>query len=115
MPPASYCPARGRFGRLARVWAGGGYTGHLVDWSAMQLGVVLDIVRRSDDMRGFQVLPRRWVVERSFAWCLRSRRLVRDYERRTDTSETVILWSMTMLMSRRLAARGQDPVSARAA
>ncbi|WTI30745.1 IS5 family transposase [Streptomyces jietaisiensis] len=107
--------ARGRFGRLARVWADGGYTGHLVDWSATQLGVVLDIVRRSDDIRGFQVLPRRWVVERSFAWCLRSRRLVRDYERRTDTSEAVILWSMTMLMGRRLAARGQGPVPARAA
>ncbi|MET9567148.1 transposase [Streptomyces tauricus] len=100
--------ARDCFGRLARVWADGGYTGHLVDWSAAQLGVDLDIVRRSDDMRGFQVLPRRWVVERSFAWCLRSRRLVRDYERRTDTSETVILWSMTMLMSRRLAARHQQ-------
>jgi transposase len=101
--------ARGRFERLARVWADGGYTGHLVDWSAAQLGVVLDIVRRSDDISGFQVLPRRWVVERSFAWCLRSRRLVRDYERRTDTSEAVILWSMTMLMSRRLAARPQRP------
>lgn len=60
-------------------------------------------------MRGFQVLPRRWVVERSFAWWLRSRRLDRDYERRTDTSEMVILWSMTMLMSRRLAALGQGP------
>ncbi|MFI9825810.1 IS5 family transposase [Streptomyces sp. NPDC052013] len=101
--------ARDRFGRLARVWADGGYTGHLVDWSATQLGVVLDIVRRSDDISGFQALPRRWVVERSFAWCLRSRRLVRDYERRTDTSEAVILWSMTMLMSRRLAARHQRP------
>ncbi|CAM5472493.1 Transposase OS=Streptomyces griseomycini OX=66895 GN=FHS37_007770 PE=4 SV=1 [Streptomyces griseomycini] len=101
--------ARDRFGRLARIWADGGYTGHLVDWSATQLGVGLDIVRRSDDMHGFQVLPRRWVVERSFAWCLRSRRLVRDYERRTDTSEAVILWSMTMLMSRRLAARHQRP------
>ncbi|AKH80835.1 transposase [Streptomyces sp. CNQ-509] len=99
--------AKGRFGRLARVWADGGYTGHLVDWSAAQFGVVLDIVRRSDDIRGFEVLPRRWVVERSFAWCLRSRRLVRDYERRTDTSEAVVLWSMTMLMSRRLAARDQ--------
>lgn len=107
--------ARDRFGRLARVWADGGYTGHLVDWSATQLGVVLDIVRRSDDIRGFQVLPRRWVVERSFAWCLRSRRLVRDYERRTDTSEAIVLWSMTTLMSRRLAARGQGPVLARAA
>lgn len=91
-----------------RVWADGGYTGHLVDWSAAQLGVVLDIVRRIDGISGFQVLPRRWVVERSFAWCLRSWRLVRDYERRTDTSEAVIWWSMTMLMSRRLAAHRQQ-------
>ncbi len=97
--------ARGRFGRLARVWADGGYTGHVVDWSATQLGVVLDIVRRGDDTRGFEVLPRRWFVERSFAWCLRSRRLVRDYERRIDASEAVILWSMTMLMSRRLTVQ----------
>ncbi|WP_338058004.1 transposase [Streptomyces dangxiongensis] len=106
--------ARSRFGRLTRVWADGGYTGHLVDWSAAQLGVVLDIVRRSDDTRGFEVLPRRWVVDRSFAWCLCSRRLVRDYERRTDTSEGVVLWSMTMLMSRRLAARHQQRLAPRA-
>ncbi|MFI5571291.1 IS5 family transposase [Streptomyces sp. NPDC051740] len=59
--------ARGRFGRLARVWADGGYTGHLTDWTAAHLGLVLDVVRRSDDVQGFQALPRRWVVERSFA------------------------------------------------
>jgi transposase len=97
--------AKNHFRRLVRVWADGGYTGHLTDWTVQHLGVVLDIVRRSDDVQGFQVLPRRWVVERSFAWLLRSRRLVRDYERRTDTSESVVLWSMTMLMSRRLAAQ----------
>lgn len=107
--------AKGRFRRLARVWADGGYTGHLTDWTAQHLGLVLDIVRRSDDLSGFQVLPRRWVVERSFAWLLRSRRLVRDYERRTDTSEAVVLWSMTVLMSRRLAAQQQGPVPVRAA
>ncbi|MGY5123148.1 IS5 family transposase [Streptomyces sp. 900105755] len=108
--------AKNHFRRLARVWADGGYTGHLTDWTTQHLGVVLDIVRRSNDASGFQVLPRRWVVERSFAWLLRSRRLVRDYERRTDTSETVILWSMAMLMSRRLAAQlRQCPAPARAA
>ncbi|MGY4928355.1 IS5 family transposase [Streptomyces sp. 900105755] len=108
--------AKKHFRRLAHIWADGGYTGHLTDWTVQHLGVVLDIVRRSDDVQGFQVLPRRWVVERSFAWLLRSRRLVRDYERRTDTSESVILWSMTMLMSRRLAAqRQQRPAPARAA
>ncbi|WP_344323752.1 IS5 family transposase [Streptomyces macrosporus] len=106
--------AKQHFRRLARLWADGGYTGHLTDWTDQHLGLILDIVRRSDDVRGFQVLPRRWVVERSFAWLLRSRRLVRDYERRTDTGETVVLWSMTMLMSRRLAAQ-QCPAPARAA
>lgn len=106
---------KNHFRRLAHIWADGGYTGHLPDWTTQCLGVVLDIVRRSDDVQGFQVLPRRWVVERSFAWLLRSRRLVRDYERRTDTSETVIPWSMTMLMSRRLVARQQRPAPARAA
>ncbi|MFI8308944.1 transposase [Streptomyces sp. NPDC085927] len=60
-------------------------------------------------------LPRRWVIERCFAWFLRSRSLVRDYERRTDTGEAVVLWSMTMLMSRRLAARHQGSVPVRAA
>ncbi|MER8011093.1 IS5 family transposase [Streptomyces sp. NPDC094149] len=108
--------AKNHFQRLVRIWADGGYTGHLTDWTIQHLGLVLDIVRRSDDASGFEVLPRRWVVERSFAWLLRSRRLVRDYERRTDTSEAVILWSMTMLMSRRLAARHQQlPAPARAA
>lgn len=108
--------AKNHFRRLVRVWADGGYTGHLTNWTTQNLGVVLDIVRRSDDVQGFQVLPHRWVVERSFAWLLRSRRLVRDYERRTDSSEAVILWSMTMLMSRRLdARRRQRPAPARAA
>ncbi|EFL32193.1 Tn5741 family transposase [Streptomyces viridochromogenes DSM 40736] len=99
--------ARKQRRRLSRIWADGGYRGHLQDWAAQRLGLVLDVVRRSDDVQGFQVLARRWVVERSFAWFLRSRRLVRDYERRTDTSEAVILWSMTTLMSRRLAAHHQ--------
>ncbi|MEU1790279.1 transposase [Streptomyces sparsogenes] len=100
--------ARSNFRRLARIWADGGYTGYLTDWTARHLGLVLDIVRRSDDASDFEALPRRWVVERSFAWLLRSRRLVRDYERCTDTSKSLILWSMTMLMSRRLAAQCQQ-------
>ncbi|MFC8368387.1 IS5 family transposase [Streptomyces sp. NPDC057239] len=103
--------AKNHFRRLARIWTDGGCTGHLTDWTSQYLGAVLDIVRRSDDVQGFQVLPRRWVVERSFARLLRSRRLVRDDERRTDTSEAVVLWSMTVLMSRRLTARPQQPLA----
>lgn len=103
--------ATGCFRRLARVWADGGYTGQLTDWTSQHLGLVLDIVRRGDGIRGLQALPRRWVVERSFAWLLRSRRLVRDSERRTDTSEAVIRRSMITLMNHRLAAARVSPTS----
>ena len=101
--------ARGNadFRRLSKIWAAGGHRGHLQDWAGQHLGLVLEVVRRSDDVRGFQALPRRWVVERSFAWLLRSRRLVRDYERRTDSSEAVIRWSMIALMNGRLGAARQ--------
>ncbi|MEV7025513.1 transposase [Kitasatospora sp. NPDC093558] len=53
------------------------------------------------------VLPKRWLVERTFAWLMRSRRLARDYEGRSDSSEAVIRWSMSMVMSRRLARRAR--------
>ncbi|WP_179436241.1 IS5 family transposase [Streptomyces sp. Ag82_O1-15] len=91
--------------RVTRVWADGGYTRRLVDFARDVLSVALTVVRRSDDTSGFTVLPKRWLVERTFAWLMHSRRLARDYERRTDTSEAVIRWSMTMVMSRRLARR----------
>ncbi|MFF8996383.1 IS5 family transposase, partial [Streptomyces sp. NPDC014983] len=89
--------------RLALVWADGGYTGSLVERCLAAFALVLAIVKRSDDMRGFVVLPKRWIVERLFAHLMRSRRLARDYERRTASAEAVIYWSMTMVMSRRLA------------
>ncbi|WP_405438519.1 transposase [Streptomyces avidinii] len=76
----------------------------LVDWARERLHLVLEIVKRSDEPR-FVVLPRRWVVERSLSWLMRSRRLVRDYETLPATSESMILWSMTMC--RRLARRTQ--------
>ncbi|MFE2912252.1 transposase [Kitasatospora indigofera] len=63
------------------------------------------MVNRSDDTSEFVVLPKRWLVERTFAWLMPSRRLARDYEARTDTAEAMILWSMTMVMSHRLARR----------
>ncbi|MFJ3762640.1 IS5 family transposase [Streptomyces sp. NPDC090080] len=87
------------------VWADGGYAGRLVDWAAEKLQLTLDIVRRTDDTSGFVVLPRRWVVERTLSWLMRSRRLVRDYERLPAMHEAVALWSMTMLMRGRPAGR----------
>jgi transposase len=94
---------RERFRELTLVWADGGYTGRLVDWAKEKLQLTLQIVKRSDDMKGFVVLPRRWVVERTLGWLMRSRRLVRDFEALPESSEAFIYWSQTMLMSRRLA------------
>jgi transposase len=96
---------RERYFRLHRVWADGGYTGHLVDFASKALRLALTVVKRSADTSGFVVLPRRWVVERTFAWLMRSRRLARDYETRVESAEAMMLWSMTMVMSRRLAKR----------
>ncbi|WP_181447089.1 IS5 family transposase [Streptomyces sp. NTH33] len=95
--------------RLELVWADSGYTGSLVEHCLATFALVLAIVKRSDDMRGFVVLPKRWIVERCFAHLMRSRRLVRDVERRTSSAEAMVYWSMAMIMTRRLARppRGQ--------
>jgi len=89
--------------RLKLLWADGGYAGKLVDWVQSVCGWVLQIVKRSDQAKGFKLLPRRWVVERTFGWLGRFRRLSKDYERRTDTSEAMIYWAMSRLMVRRVA------------
>jgi transposase len=90
------------------VWADGGYAGRLVDWAAEKLRLTLEIVKRSDNATGFVVLPRRWVVERTLSWLMRSRRMARDYETLPAMHEALVLWSMTMLMSSRLAGRRRD-------
>lgn len=87
---------------ITLVWADGGYTGSLVGWCRDKLALTLEIVKRTDDMAGFVVLPRRWVAERTFAWLMNSRRLARDYETLPATSEAMIRWSMVTRMSRRL-------------
>lgn len=93
-----------RFPRLQRVWADGAYAGKLVDW-AKDLGQwVLEIVKRADDAVGFEVLPHRWIVERTFAWLGRFRRLSKDYEVLIETSRAMIHVAMIRLMARRLAS-----------
>jgi len=63
---------RNRLPRLFLIWADGGYRGKLITWVAINCLWVLEIVKRCDDVKGFQVLPRRWVVERTFAWLSRT-------------------------------------------
>jgi transposase len=89
--------------RLRLVWADGGYAGKLVGWAREQLGLTVTVVKRSDDMTGWVVLPRRWVVERTLAWIAGHRRCVRDYERLPAHHEAMVRWSMIRLTSRRLA------------
>lgn len=97
----------GRFPRLQLIWADGGYAGKLVDWVKTVCHLVLDIVKRPKGMKGFQVLPRRWVVERTFGWLGRYRRLSKDYEELPETSEAMIYAAMIHLMVRRLARQLQ--------
>jgi transposase len=93
---------REKFSTVALVWADSGYTGRLVAWAQQVLAIAVTVVRRSDDMSGFVVLPRRWVVERTFGWLMRYRRLVRCYERRPEHHEAMVLWATVHLMTRRL-------------
>jgi putative transposase len=94
---------KGAFPRLQRIWADGGYAGALVAWVAEFAGWVLEIVKRADEAQGFVVLPKRWIVERTLAWLSRYRRLSKDYEERSASSEAWIRLAMIHLMLRRLA------------
>ncbi|MGW4048607.1 IS5 family transposase [Streptomyces sp. NPDC004721] len=94
---------RDLYERVVLVWADGGYAGKLVDWAKDKVHVALEIVKRSDDAKGFVVLPRRWVVERSLSWICQRRRCVRDYERLPEHHEAMVHWSMIILMRRRVA------------
>ncbi len=99
---------RHRYGKLKRIWADGGYAGQLIEWVRLlcpRRRIVLEIVKRSDQAVGFEVLPHRWKVERTFGWLGRSRRLSKDYEETISSSEAMIKWSMVHLMSRRLTKK----------
>ena len=92
----------GQFPRLRLIWADGGYAGQLIGWAQALGGWLLEIVKRSDDVRGFEVLPHRWIVERTFAWLGCYRRLSKDYEALPESSEAFIYVAMTQVMLRRL-------------
>jgi transposase len=94
---------RARFSTIALVWADGGYAGRLVTWARAVLAFTVTIVKRTDDLAGFRVIPRRWVVERTLAWISKYRRCVRDYEALPEQSEAMVYIAMIMTMSRRLA------------
>ncbi len=90
---------------LQHIWADGIYSkAGLVEWVHETFDIVLEIVKRDPNQKGFAVLPRRWVVERTFAWLGRYRRLSKDYEHCTQSSEGVVYIAFIQTMLRRLAA-----------
>ena len=105
------CAPQHRGIRLA--WADAGYAGKLAAWAAT-IHLVIEVVRKRD-AHAFEVLPRRWVVERTFAWISKHRRCVRDYERLPEHHEAMVKWAMIALMTRRLARQSPAAQPARAA
>jgi putative transposase len=95
--------AQGRFPRLQLIWADGGYAGQLIAWAWRACGWLIRIVRRPKGSKGWVLLPRRWVVERTFAWLSNCRALARDYDYHPETSEALVQVAMIHLMLRRLA------------
>jgi transposase len=94
--------------RLEQLWADAGYAGGTLAEQlcahAAHPGLRLDIVRRSDPApKGFVVQPKRWIIERTFGWLMQARRLARDYETKTSSSEAMILVHASRIMLRRLA------------
>ena len=84
------------------IWADAGYAGRLVSWAWATGGWLLTVVKRKPDSHHFEVLPRRWVVERTLAWLSRCRRLSKDYEERTESSEAWVHIAVVHLMLKRL-------------
>ena len=97
-----------KFSRLRLIWADGAYAGQLLEWvRGLRIWhkLRLEIVSRPEGVKGFVLLPKRWVVERTFGWLNRYRRLSKDYEYLTQTSEAMIHAAMINLMVRRLARK----------
>ena len=93
--------------RFKLIWADSGYTGPLIEWVKKTCGWVLEIIKPTKAEPGFHVRPWCWIVERTFGWLNKNRRLSKDYECLTDTSEALIHIAMIRIMARRLAFGGK--------
>src|SRR5215211_1949617 len=100
---------RASYRGIRLCWADAGYAGKLVAWAACMLHLLVEIVRKHPGQSTFEVLPRRWVVERTFAWISKHRRTVRDYERLPAHHAAMVTWAMVAVMTRRLARSHRPP------
>ena len=99
-------PLKKHLSRMKKVWLDGGYDGEpFTEWALNELGWEVEITHRPEGCKGFQLVPRRWVVERTFAWIGKFRRLSKDYEYLTETSEAFIYAAMIHVMVRRLGRK----------
>ena len=96
------CKLLGQFPRLRLIWADGAYAGQLVAWAFALGGWLIEVVKRAKNSHRFEVLPRRWVVERTLGWLGRNRRLSKDYEFLPESEEAWVCIGMIRLMLRRL-------------
>jgi putative transposase len=95
---------RDQMTRLSVVWMDGGYENRIEDWVQQHCRFRAEIVKRSENAKGWELLPKRWVVERTYGWLGRWRGLAREYDYRPETTQAKILLAMSRLMLRRLTA-----------
>ena len=93
--------SRSRFPVVELTYADGGYAGRLVRWAKQRTHIAPEVVKRTAGQAGFAVIRRRWVVERTFAWIVKNRRFVRDYEQLTTVAETLVTIAASATLIRR--------------
>jgi putative transposase len=101
------------FPTLEKVWVDGAYQGKVIDDVEAETGITIEMVKRTDDMKGFVVLPKRWIGERTFGWLGKYRLLSKEYERTLQSSKTDIFLAMISLMLRRLTTPADERKEAR--
>ena len=94
--------SRARYPFVTRAFADGGYAGRLVRWAKDKTHIVVEVVKRSPAAKGFEALRRRWVVERTFAWLNRNRRLAKDFEASIASAKAWVYIASVQLLIRRL-------------
>jgi len=100
---------KGKLSRMKKIWVDGAYAGELEELAKKSFRWVLEVIKRDTEAKGFILLPQRWVVERTFGWLNKFRRLSKDYEYLLESSETMIRIAMIRIMLKRLVHRALPP------